>query len=128
MESDLSGKGYVHEELFVRVALQGRFRVETVCPGFLEDERSRARDGFVEGLDGAEVDLAVDVVLESGGQVVRVVVCAAGAVIVRVGVGVLIVTVRHCCEILVGVRVCSSFALLLLLMVSIEANSCCTGG
>lgn len=42
MESDLSGKGYVHEELFVRVALQGRFRVETVCPGFLEDERSRA--------------------------------------------------------------------------------------
>lgn len=114
MESDLSGKGYVHEELFVRVALQGRFRVETVCPGFLEDERSRARGGFVEGLDGAEVDLVVDVVLESGGQVVRVVVCAAGAVIVRVGVGVLIVTVRHCCEILVGVRVCSSFALLLL--------------
>lgn len=128
MESDLSGKGYVHEELFVRVALQGRFRIETVCPGFLEDERSRARGGFVEGLDGAEVDLVVDVVLESGGQVVRVVVCAAGAVIVGVGVGVLIVTVRHCCEILVGVRVCSSFALLLLLMVSIEANSCCTGG
>lgn len=128
MESDLSGKGYVHEELFVRIALQGRFRVETVCPGFLEDERSRARGGFVEGLDGAEVDLVVDVVLESGGQVVRVVVCAAGAVIVRVGVGVLIVTVRHCCEILVGVRVCSSFALLLLLMGSIEANSCCTGG
>lgn len=128
MESDLSGKGYVHEELFVRVALQGRFRVETVCPGFLEDERSRAGGGFVEGLDGAEVDLVVDVVLESGGQVVRVVVRAAGAVIVGVGVGVLIVTVRHCCEILVGVRVCSSFALLLLLMVSIEANSCCTGG
>lgn len=128
MESDLSGKGYVHEELFVRVALQGRFRVETVCPSFLEDERSRARGGFVEGLDGAEVDLVVDVVLESGGQVVRVVVCAAGAVIVRVGVGVLIVTVRHCWEILVGVRVCSSFALLLLLMVSIEANSCCMGG
>lgn len=127
MESDLSGKGYVHEELFVRVALQGRFRVETVCPGFLEDERSRARGGFVEGLDGAEVDLVVDVVLESGGQVVRVVVRAAGAVIVRVGVGVLIVAVRHCCEILVGVGVCTSFALLLL-MVSIVANSCCTGG
>lgn len=127
MESDLSGKGYVHEELFVRVALQGRFRVETVCPGFLEDERSRARGGFVEGLDGAEVDLVVDVVLESGGQVVRVVVCAAGAVIVGVGVGVLIVAVRHCCEILVRVGVCTSFTLLLL-MVSIEANSCCTGG
>lgn len=85
----------MHEELLVGVTLQLRFGLQSLSPCLLHDLAACSRLGFIQRVDGGEVNLLVDVVLERGREVVGVIVCGALGVIVAMMV-VFIVTVGHC--------------------------------
>lgn len=82
----------VHEQLLICIALQLRLFIKPLAPRFLHDFRSAPRLALVQRVDGAEVDLLVDVVLQRGCEIVGMVVGRSLGVIVAV-MFVLIVTV-----------------------------------
>jgi len=84
----------MHQQLLIRIALQLGLGVQSFGPCLLHDLRAGPRLGFVERVDGAEVDLFVDVVLERRGQVIRVIVRRALGVVVAV-MAAFVVAVRH---------------------------------
>lgn len=64
----------IHEQLLIRVALQLRLRIHTLVPSLLDDGHARARRAFVQRFDLVELDLPVEICLEGGRDVVRMVV------------------------------------------------------
>lgn len=93
---------YMHQKLLIRIAHKLRLLVHSLLPRFLTYLAPRPWTGFVECIDGAEVDLLVDVVLKRWRNVVAMIVrvTAMGMIVVSVSVavavaGMLVVAVRH---------------------------------
>lgn len=66
----------MHQQLLVGVAAELGFGIEALVPGLLANLAPRARRGFVQRVDGTEVDLLVDVVLQGRSDVVGMIVCS----------------------------------------------------
>lgn len=84
----------MHQQLLVSVTLELRIRVESFRPWFLHYSRTRLRVSLIQCVDRGEVDLFVYVVLESGCEVVCVVMRGAFGMVMAVMV-VFIMAVRH---------------------------------
>jgi len=85
---------YVHQQLLVRIAAEFRFSVKPLCPCLLHYPRPRSRLRLVQRVDGGEVDLLVDVVVQRRRDVVGVVMSGALRMVVTV-MAMLVVAVRH---------------------------------
>ena len=85
----------MHQQLFVGIAAELGLGVQALVPGLLADLASRARGALVQCVGGVKVDLSVEAVLQSGCDVVRVIMSAVGVAVVVAMTIVFGVAVRH---------------------------------
>jgi len=91
----MGGVRDVHQQLFIGIAAEFGLRVHSLVPGLLADFTSRARGALIQCVDGVKVDLSVEAVLQSGCDVVRVIMGAVGVAVVVAMTFVFVVAVRH---------------------------------
>ena len=89
------GVRHVHQQLFVGIAAEFGLSGQSLVPCLFTDLAARPRRTLVERVDGAKVDLLVDVVLEGGRDIVAMVVSAVRMSVIMAVAFVFVVAVRH---------------------------------